>query len=85
MYDTDELVEVTLLCDNDVMKGVIDKFGPDVAVKKKNKRQFTAKVKVCPSPTFFGWIFQWNCRIRIIEPVEIKEKYQEMIKQAQSL
>lgn len=82
MYDTDELVTVTLLCENEVMKGVIDKFGIDVTVKKKNKAQFTAKVDVCPSPTFFGWVFQWAGKVRIGAPESVVEQYCHMVRNA---
>lgn len=68
MYDNQEPEEVTLLCANDVMKGVIDKFGADIVIQKAGADHFQTKVKVCVSPTFFGWVFQWRGKIRIEEP-----------------
>ena len=79
MYDTAKLQKVTLVCDNSVMKGVIDKFGPDIEVKKKNKTQFVTKVIVCPSPTFYGWVFKWGGMVKISAPKDIMSEYKDMI------
>ena len=62
MYDNEEPQEVTLLCANEVMKGVLDKFGMDITVKKADPKHFRTKVKVCTSPTFYSWVFQWGER-----------------------
>jgi hypothetical protein len=33
MYDTEEPVPITLVCETEVMKGVLDAFGMDIKVK----------------------------------------------------
>lgn len=78
MYDNQELEEVTLLCQNEVMKGVIDKFGTDISVKKVDGDHFRTKVNVCVSPTFYSWVFQWGGQIRIEDPQEVIEEYRKM-------
>lgn len=78
MYDNQEAEEVTLICHNEVMKGVIDKFGSDIKVRKADKEHFRTKVKVCISPTFYSWVFQWAGRIMIEGPEEAVEEYKEM-------
>ena len=78
MYDNQEMEEVTLLCHNEVMKGVIDKFGMDFPVKKVDADHFRTKVTVCCSPTFYSWVFQWSGKIRIEGPEEAVEEYREM-------
>ena len=40
MYDTEEPVPVTLVCENEVMKGVLDAFGMDIKVKRAEKGAF---------------------------------------------
>ena len=82
MYDNEEPEEVTLLCHNEVMKGVIDKFGMDIMVKKAGPDHFRTKVKVCTSPTFYSWVFQWGGKVRIEEPENVKEEYQEMVRKS---
>ncbi len=82
MYDKQEPVAVKLLCDNDVMKGVVDQFGRDVVVKRADKEHFRIKVNVCISPTFYSWVFQWEGRVRIEGPAKVVEGYQEMVRKA---
>jgi len=82
MYDTQETAEVTLLCDSTVMRGIIDKFGEDVRIRARDESHFAATVTVCPSPTFYGWIFQWGGQIKIEDPADVKEGYFEMARRA---
>ena len=78
MYDNEEPKQVILICENSVMKGVIDKFGMDVTVKKVDENHFRTKVKVCTSPTFYSWVFQWAGKIRIEGPEDVVEELKEM-------
>ena len=78
MYDNQETENVTLLCCNEVMKGVIDKFGLDIVVKRVDSDHFRTTVKVCISPTFYSWVFQWEGRIRIEGPAEVAAEYKNM-------
>lgn len=78
MFDTDQPEGVTLLCDKAVMKSVIDVFGQDVDTVPVDDDYFVAKVKVCTSPTFFGWVFSFAGQIKITGPEEIVKQYQEM-------
>ena len=82
MYDNEEPQEVTLLCANDVMKGVLDKFGMDITVKKADPEHFRTKVKVCTSPTFYSWVFQWGGKVRIEGPDDAVAEYKEMAREA---
>lgn len=84
MYDTEKVRTVTLCCENEVMKGVIDKFGMDIPVKKKNKAHFTTRVNVCTSPTFYAWVFQWCGKIRITAPKESVKEYEKMLENAKA-
>lgn len=78
MYDNEEPEEVTLLCHNEVMKGVIDQFGFEIIVKKVDKDHFRTKVKACTSPTFYSWVFQWGGNVRIEGPEKAVCEYKEM-------
>ena len=82
MYDSQEMEKVTLLCANDVMKAVIDKFGSDITVKKADQDHFRTTVKVCLSSAFYGWVFQWEGRIRIDGPEEAVKAYRDMLQKA---
>lgn len=80
MYDTEELKEVTLVCEDSVMKGVLDQFGLNLKVWRVDDSHFGTTVKVCASPTFFAWVFQWEGRVKISGSEEVLTNYNSMIK-----
>lgn len=82
MFVTEEPTTVELLCQNDTMKNMVDRFGMDFPTEVYDAEHFKATVSVCASPTFYGWIFQWAGKIRITGPEEIKEAYRDMVKNA---
>ena len=81
MFCGDE-VTVTLECENTLMKTIIDKFGEEVETKKVRLDKFRAKVKVAASPVFYGWVFQFVGKIKIISPAAVKKQYQKMLQDA---
>ena len=66
---------VTLLCDNDIMKSVVDRFGAGVPVAVHDADRFTARVSVVPSATFFSWVFQFGGRVRVLAPEPVRAAY----------
>ena len=82
MFTTDEAVEVSLLCDNVVMKSIVDKFGMGISTKSVGEDKFRVKVKVCTGPTFYRWVFGSSGKIKIEGPEEVRDEYREMLKQA---
>lgn len=79
MFSTEETVEVTLLCDTELMKAVIDHFGSNVRTKPTGENQFRVTVKVCTSPTFYRWVFGWGGRMRIEGPETVIAHYQKLL------
>lgn len=79
MYDNQETEEVVLLCHTEVTKGVIDQFGTDINVEKADEEHFRTRVKVCTSPTFYSWVFQWEGRVKIEGPEEAVAEYNAMV------
>lgn len=82
MFDTDETVQVDLLCDASLMKYVVDHFGTGVNTEVIDKDHFAAHVTVCPSPTFYRWVFGWGGKMKIAAPESIREKYKTMLQEA---
>ncbi len=82
MYDAEETTEVTLYCENFLMKHVIDQFGMDVDTEPLSEEGFVARVSVCASPTFYRWVFGWNGAMKILGPSHIRDEYREMAKKA---
>ena len=82
MYGTDEIVEVSLLCNSNLMMHVIDQFGIGVDTKPVDDEHFRATVQIYPSPTFYKWVFGWGGKIKIESPSAIHEEYRTMLKNA---
>lgn len=82
MYDTDEPQQVALLCENHVMKAIIDNFGLDVDTTVVDAAHFQANVTVCTSPTFYRWVFGGNGAVKILGPEQVKVEYREMLTRA---
>ena len=77
--DNKEECSVTLLCKNERMKNVIDRFGEDISTEIVDDQSFRATITVCPSSTLFGWVFQYKGEILIETPEEVKKDYEEML------
>ncbi len=81
MYDGKHY-RAKLLCENELMKTIVDKFGDGVDTSIHNDKYFIATVDIFASPTFFSWIFNYCGKIQIIEPESLKEEYKERLDQA---
>lgn len=67
MFD-DEPQEVDLLCDNELMKSVIDKFGENIKSERVNEEQFKVTVNVSISKTIYAWCFRFAGQMKILSP-----------------
>ena len=77
MFDG-EPQEVELLCDNELMKSVIDKFGENIKTERVSDEQFKAVVNVSTSKTFYAWCFRFAEQMKIVGPENVKNTYIEM-------
>lgn len=82
MFSTDEAIDVTLLCDNCIMKSVVDKFGMKIKTQSVGEEKFRIKVKVCVSPTFYRWVFGAAGEIMIEGPSNVRKAYKEMLQKS---
>jgi predicted DNA-binding transcriptional regulator YafY len=81
MYDgTKE--KVTLLCKNELMNYIVDKFGDEVETSPTDDSHFKAVVEVSVSQTFFAWVFQFNGEVKIANPSADVSRYREMLENA---
>lgn len=74
----DDLCTAELLCDNEVMRSVIDRFGENVRTETVDEQHFRATVEVAPSPPFFSWVFTFSGKIRIVSPAAVLEEMRDM-------
>ncbi len=73
---------VQLVCTNDVMDALLDKFGRDVETRPAEEGHFLANVDVAVSHVFYSWVFGFGGKVRIAGPEEVREGYREMVKRA---
>ena len=81
MYNSTH-AEVELICDNDVMDSIIDRFGEDVATYPNDHNSFKAIVKIAVSNVFYSWVFGFGGKVRIQSPEHVKERYSDMLRDA---
>jgi len=79
MYGT-KFTTVDLICKNDVMDAILDKFGKDVTTYCYDMENFRAEVDVVPSTVFYSWVFGFGGDVVINGPVDVKNHYVEMVR-----
>lgn len=73
---------VTLLFDAQMIDYIYEKFGMDTKICPCGETQYTARVDVQLSPTFWAWLFQFAGKMRIAAPEIAVQQYKEMLKNA---
>ena len=68
MFATDSSVHVDLLCSNELMRVMIDDYGEDIPVQPFDENHFLTTIEVNPSSTFYGWVFKFMGKIKILSP-----------------
>lgn len=81
MYDG-EKEQVTLVCKNNLMNYIVDRFGDEVETSPMDCGHFKAVAEVSVSQTFLAWVFQFNGDIRIVSPKTVMNRYENMLKSA---
>lgn len=77
MFDG-EPQKVELICDNELMKSVIDKFGESIKTERVSEEQFKAIISVSTSKTFYAWCFRFAGQLKIVSPKKVKDEYMRM-------
>lgn len=68
---------VTLECDNSMIGIIMDRFGQDVSLLKKDGC-FEVTVSVMVSPQFLGWVLSLCGQVRIISPKRVYDELCEL-------
>lgn len=56
---------VELICNNDLMDTIMDKFGCDVKTYAYSMSAFKAEIEVATSNVFYSWVFGFGRKVRI--------------------
>lgn len=74
--------EVELICDNNVMDSIIDRFGEEVSTSPYDQHSFKAVVNIAVSNVFFSWVFGFGGKVKINSPAHVKAQYADMLRTA---
>ena len=73
---------IELICDNDIMDAIIDKFGHDVTVLANDMNSFRVIINTAVGSVFYSWIFGFAGKIRIKSPSDVKKEYAHLVSNA---
>lgn len=72
---------VTLEFENRLIGVVMDRFGKEAAVRRRDEEHFSVRVRVAVSGQFFGWLTGLGVGARIAAPDEVTEEYRKYLRQ----
>ena len=78
MFAAEHSEQVKLLCSNELMRVIIDHYGEDIEISPYDDTHFTVIIEVNPSGTFYGWVFKFMGKIRILSPKSCVDKMQDI-------
>lgn len=78
MFAAEHSEQVKLLCSNELMRVIIDHYGEDIEISPYDDTHFTVIIEVNPSGTFYGWVFKFMGKIRILLPQSCVDKMQDI-------
>ena len=67
MY-TGQSVTVRLRMHNDLCNAALDRFGTDAHLHAVDQDHFELTAEIIPSPTFYGWLFQFGPKAQLLSP-----------------
>ncbi len=74
---------IELICKNDLLEVIIDRFGENVKIQKHDKDSFIIKTNAVVSDGLTKWLLQFGGKIKVKSPndliYEVKKKAQEII------
>ncbi len=70
---------VKLECENRFAGIIIDRFGQNIPIMKKDEKHFTVNVDVDVSDHFLGWVIALGNGVKIVSPEDVVERMKRMI------
>ena len=72
---------VTIRFTNNLLDAVVDRFGTKgVIYQAHDTKHFTVTTKVYLSQQFYGWLFGFGNRAKVLRPTKVKQEYAEQLK-----
>lgn len=79
-----ETEKVTLNFDEQMIEYVFEKFGQSITIIPCGDGNFSARVDVQVSPTFFAWVFQFAGKMWLTAPQNVVDAYNEQFEKAKN-
>lgn len=76
-----KLESVTMQFDNSLANAVIDKFGMNCHPHRNSENTFCLTADVQIAPTFWGWLFQFGTKAKILAPENVVEQAKQYIEE----
>lgn len=74
-----EETRIKILFHNDLVNVVIDRFGPDVDIQKRDDEHFVLSAKANLSDGLVNWILTWGDQAKVLSPDSLVNKVKEKI------
>ncbi len=74
-----ETTQITLCMKNELAGVMIDRFGKDIPIRKKDNDTFTVRLTVAVSQQFFGWLAGLGADAYIMAPREAVDGYRNYL------
>lgn len=84
MYGGDT-VNVKLRFDDSLIGVVVDRFSDKVFIQPHSDGTFTVSTEVMLSPQFFGWVFSFGDKVKIVSPKSAKVGFNEYLDSVKEL
>ena len=72
-------VQMDLIFADEMMDALIDRFGEDLIIKSSDKGWTTCTLFAPANSAFFGWLFGFDGRVRLLGPESVKMQYVRMV------
>ena len=80
-----ETVSVKLRFDDSLIGVVVDRFSDKVFIQPHNDGTFTMSAEVMLSPQFYGWLFSFGDKVRILSPKSAKTGFGDYLENVRNL
>lgn len=74
-----EECQVSLLCENELMGSIIDRFGANVHTEVVDDEHFKVTTTIALSNTFYGWVFASGGKMQILSPPKAVSQFNAML------
>lgn len=71
---------VTFWFEEKLIGVVLDRFGKETDIRKREDGGFSVRIKAVVSGQFFGWLAGLGSGVKIVAPREVKDRYKDWLK-----